>query len=130
MGTCKSMILQYDTTEVYKVKLLNISDCNNKVYLLLFETYLLIINRDGLELYNIFFNSIDSLLILYLSNVMKIRVNNFDGIIFELHLKIYKNTDDKLNIKSYILSNLLQDDKMIITNEEPHSIKYYITDKN
>jgi len=130
MGTCRSMILQYDTTEVYKVKLLNISDCNNKVYLLLFETYLLIINRDGLELYNIFFNSIDSLLILYLSNVMKIRVNNSDGIIFELHLKIYKNTDDKLNIKSYILSNLLQDDKMIITNEEQHSIKYYITDKN
>jgi hypothetical protein len=94
------------------------------VYLLLFRDSFTILDYKGNELYNVLYCNIISLIILNTKNSLKIYCKNAEGT-HDFTFHTYKNTDDKLSIKSYICNHLPKDYK-IVTDNSYATLRYNI----
>lgn len=125
MGNNNSVIKKYNYISYYKIKLLNLNFNDNKIYMLLFIDYMLFIDKKGKEIYKVLYNDIKIIDIITDNNNNKIN----DRINIELSNKnnyiinTYKNIDDNINIKNYILENIKKQINIIYNYK---TIKYII----
>jgi hypothetical protein len=125
MGNKNSVLKKYNYIDFLKVKLLNLCYKNNKVYLLICDDNILLVNRLGDIVYKILYNDIISINVSHgdMENNIddKIIIKVLNGNVYIINT--YKNIKDNMIIKDYLISSIT---KQIRTTYKYGDVEYSI----